>query len=225
MKPKLFLIILLINACAVIKAQDLLPCESFCVTNVIMDTDTSLKVTVFMKGAGLFIDYPCVHTITDTNGDTIATGVVDYYGQLGETFQGYTLKTKLTSLPANFKGTMHFSYYYMPDDNSLLKKRCPLPYPCLSTKVENTIFSNEIKIYPVPLNAASSLHIDGNIPTNAYFRVFDLTGREVEQKPIANSTLQLDKNNLPEGMYMYVIDDNKTIFKTGKLVVSYQMEQ
>lgn len=217
---------MLIVAASVKMIAQPITCDFFCATNMNMDTDTSLKVSIFMKGEPpYFIHYPHVSAITNTNGDTLAMNNMEFFGHIGGTSQDYTAYTKGTSLPSNFKGMVYLKYYYYLWDSIFVVQTCPLVYPCLSTGTESDFSSTEIRVYPVPLNPASPLRIDGIIPPNAYFRVFDLTGREVEQKPIVSSSLQLDKGNLPEGMYMYVIGDNKTIFKTGKLVVSYQMEQ
>lgn len=207
------------------KAQPI-TCDFFCATDITMLTDTSMQIDIFMKGTPqMHIHMPYVAVVTDINGDTVAGSDLGFFGHTGGQTYPYTVKTTWTNIPANFKGTVYLSYYYLLNDSTFAGEVCPLPYPCISTDIYNNFSLNEIHVYPVPLNPSSPLHIDGNVPSTAYFKVVDLTGREVQQQPIVSSTLQLDENKLANGIYLYVIGDGNQILKTGKLVVNYQIKQ
>lgn len=102
------------------------PCASFCVTDIALDsTGTYLEIPIFFdEDPSAFINYPYVTAVTDANGDTIATGNMNFFGQFGGTIQTYNASTALDSLPANFVATVYFRY-----DTSV----CALSYPCPHT--------------------------------------------------------------------------------------------
>ncbi|MFN5372508.1 MAG: carboxypeptidase-like regulatory domain-containing protein, partial [Bacteroidia bacterium] len=64
-----------------------------------------------------------VTAITSLAGDTLATGSMNYFGQIGGTQQLYSVySVNGNALPNNFNGYVHFTY-----DN----QTCVLPYPCI----------------------------------------------------------------------------------------------
>ena len=44
-----------------------------------------------------FIDYPFISVVTDCNGDTIATGNMNFFGQTGQTVQSYPVTGNITN--------------------------------------------------------------------------------------------------------------------------------
>jgi len=118
------------------------PCDSFCVTNIQLDTtNNSLDITIFLEGdSNRFINYPYVTAVTDSSGDTLATGFMNFYGQFGGTSQTYGTNTTLNSLPASVTATIHFHY----DNNSV----CALPYPCPDTCSFTPTVSGDVMLCP-----------------------------------------------------------------------------
>jgi hypothetical protein len=103
-------------------------CASFCAAEILPgpDSATAMLVNLFFNGVNTdFINYPYVTAITSITGDTLATGSMNYFGQIGGTQQLYPVySVDGNALPNNFNGYVHFTY-----DN----QTCVLPYPCVPT--------------------------------------------------------------------------------------------
>ncbi len=136
MKTKKYLQLLLaliVAASFACKAQSI-SCNSFCVTDIQMDSNTlhTMNVTVFNGGS--FVSYPHVSVIANNSGDTIATGMFSgSFGQSGNTSETYSVSTNLDSMPANFACTVYFNYNF---DAGV----CALSYPCIPTSIRDHYF-------------------------------------------------------------------------------------
>jgi len=101
-------------------------CTAFCAAEILPgpDSATAMLVNLFFNGVNTdFINYPYVTAITSITGDTLATGSMNYFGQIGGTQQLYQVySVDGNALPNNFNGYVHFTY-----DN----QTCVLPYPCV----------------------------------------------------------------------------------------------
>ncbi len=90
------------------------------------------------------------------------------------------------------------------------------------TITTTSIFSNNnylsnIKIYPNPAN--TDIIIESEIPTSAYFELYNLSGIKVlQQKIIANRQI-INLSACPKGMYIYKILNNSNQSEYGKLTI------
>jgi type IX secretion system substrate protein len=74
-------------------------------------------------------------------------------------------------------------------------------------------------LYPNPNNG--SMTLDYNLKNDAVMEITDITGNLVATYvlPATETTMQVQNNNLQNGMYMYRIISNNAIIKQGKIVV------
>jgi len=67
-------------------------CDWFTVTGLAPDTlnvNSTLINIQMVGGFSDFINYPVISSVTDYTGDTVATGGLWFFGQMGGTTQGY----------------------------------------------------------------------------------------------------------------------------------------
>jgi hypothetical protein len=197
------LILAILSVMAYINCNALITCNSFCVTNIRMDTTTThiMDVTIFMSGTSNdFINYPYVSVITDSIGDTIATGVMNFFGQFGNTSQTYQVNTSWSSIPSNFHCTVYFKHDSVT---------CTLLYPCSTSGIKEEYSSNKINIYPNPNNGNFILFYSGNQTSSAQSGLYELEimdelGRTVYTQTFINpNQTKINISQLSNGVHFY----------------------
>lgn len=93
----------------------------------------------------------------------------------------------------------------------------------LFTDVTNPLSNSEVLIYPNPTIGEFGIHLKNyeTISNTAWtFTLYDVTGRNMlEIKDIQSSSIQVDKPQLPSGVYFFRLSAEHVIFKTGKIVM------
>ncbi len=222
MKTKhLFLLILIVAASINGKAQTI-SCNSFCVTHIQKDSiipgtfnTNSMGITIFITGgdSSAFISYPYISAITNNNGDTIATGSINSFGQFANTSQTYGVIANVDSIPAN--STVYFNY-----NNTV----CALSYPCIATGINEERFYKEATIYPNPLGISQDLFINvSEAMESCNLQIINTAGQIVLQKKLnnvaADSKITITDINLPQDIY-YLILEAKENRSLQKLIIA-----
>ncbi len=88
-----------------VSAQSL-NCNEFLITGV-TSVNGIIYVDVAYNGS-TFINYPYVALITDLSGDTLSTGVMNFFGQNAGTTQTYETNTVASTVPSFLDGTIVF---------------------------------------------------------------------------------------------------------------------
>lgn len=174
-----------------LKAQTI-NCNSFCVTNIYNDS-VQTQVSVEMLDSG-FVNYPYIAAILDQNGDTLSSGTMFYFGQIGETIQDYPTSLSSTDW-TNFTGTIVFVY-----DNDT----CSLQYPCNQVNIpenENTTFN----VFPNPATDLIQIK-NSHFPVNISF--FSMFGQVVKHLVIASENQPISIIELPAGTYFIILDNS-----------------
>lgn len=191
-------------------------CSDFCATDIQIASSGFMNVSMFMYSTDtVFVSYPYISAITDTNGDTVAIGALSFYGQFGNTTQIHQLSTSLTSIPANFTGTLHFHY------NS---QNCMLSYPCTPLSIkEEDIFVEKIHVYPNPIDLSGSLYIAASESLkNSNIQVVNSMGQIILNQKLDKADdhfiINLSDHNFVPGIY-YLISDTARSKNTAKFIV------
>jgi len=187
-------------------------CDRFCVQNIYLDTIPGyLRLTIFFAGDNNdFINYPHVSLVTDLNGDTLGTGTLDFFGQIGNTSQDYTVTTDLDSLPDDLAAIVTFHY-----DTST----CTLYYPCIADAVKNVSPSKNIKLIPNPMTDEAVVQMDSDL-SGTNIQLFNATGQCVRNEGEINGTaLTIHREGLAPGMYLIVFQNKNKIY-TEKLIIA-----
>jgi len=91
--------------------------------------------------------------------------------------------------------------------------------PILEVEEQTALSTPQVRIVPNPLKNQAQIIINGmSSSDNATFTMFNLVGKEVYRAKVQSTTTTLDRNNLPSGLYIFMLNGNGYTVK-GKLVI------
>jgi len=76
----------------------------------------------------------------------------------------------------------------------------------------------QLKAYPNPFFETTKIEITGHPFNRATLYLFDTMGKQVRAESFAGNTLQLDRNDLPEGIYFYTLEADGQRLASGKII-------
>jgi hypothetical protein len=90
---------------------------------------------------------------------------------------------------------------------------------CHITNIETKLnSSSDVVIYPNPFNNFITIDIKDASKNNFYeVKIFNNIGQEIVVTNIIQKSQTIDTQNLPSGIYFYVISNSKKIIKSGKI--------
>jgi hypothetical protein len=181
-----------------LKAQSSIPCTSFCVTEVTLDSiNNQWNVNLDFEGTTSdFINYPYVSLMINASGDTVAIGQMEYFGQIGGTAQVYHPSAISNDFTA---GQIFFVY----DQDT-----CVLNFPCASAGVAYHQNSLASVVY-----ASEGWLWQSNEPI-AGIELYNAQGALIGSW---KNTSYVSYSNLPSGSYFYVSTCGEKK-QTGKLI-------
>ncbi|MCP4442991.1 MAG: T9SS type A sorting domain-containing protein [Aureispira sp.] len=78
----------------------------------------------------------------------------------------------------------------------------------------------EVKVYPNPFTAQATLEVEGGDYQSLELTIYDITGRDVLQYvSTGNQKIQIQRNNLPQGVYIYRLKGDSALINTGKIII------
>lgn len=211
MKTKFITLFLVIAPCFnFMKAQEI-TCSDFCVESIGLDTNNTypFSVTLFFNGTNSdFINYPYFSVVTNLFGDTIANGTMDFFGQIGNTSQTYSLMSNLASLPENFECSLTFNY----DDTVA----CLLNFPCPISSLDDQLNKDvKLQVYPNPSNEIIYLKTSENFHYIREVELSDAMGKRIDITKIVTSldSVSIDVSKLPKGVYFLDLKNGQKLIK------------
>ena len=91
--------------------------------------------------------------------------------------------------------------------------------PMLDVNEQPIASALQVRIVPNPLQNQAQVIIDGlKISEDLQFVLYNLVGREVYRMKVTGNISVLESNNLPAGLYLYMLT-GKEIMTKGKLVI------
>jgi hypothetical protein len=80
--------------------------------------------------------------------------------------------------------------------------------------------NNAVSIYPNPFNNGLNIEISAEVKiSNAFIKIVDVTGKEINRIFINNSITNINEGALMAGLYFYSIYNNGAKIAGGKLIV------
>ena len=181
-----------------------IPCSNFAITGSYPDTlnPNDYQITInFNAGQNDFVDYPHVSAVLDCNGDTVATGGLIYFGQLGQTTQDYPV-TVIDTTTWCEPLTAIFIYGSGPLSQV---DTCLLPFQLASItdllEVQNTM------IYPNPTAERISVTVSNEL-LGSIFQIVNHVGQVMIEGKVNSNNEKIDVNSLSTGFYSLRISGN-----------------
>ena len=149
-------------------------CSVFEIYSVVPDTSNSISYQIaihYSADSQQIISYPHVSAVLDCHGDTVATGSLFYFGQLGATTQDYPVMLTGNGSMTCFPLTSIFIY----GNDTGGTDTCYLSFGAVGVQ-DFKHRNDEYLVYPNP--TSHTLHI-ANLTELVDFRVLDLSGKTV----------------------------------------------
>lgn len=173
-------------------------CDSLSIQGIEADTTNSNNSIVQIEMAGTasdFINYPYIAAIWDCNGDTVATGGLFYFGQLGQTVQGYPV----TSLPSDVCYPLSIQFVYGYGEIFPSNDTCLFSYGDETLDAsEQTLF--DWTLFPNPADNEIRFSSNQTLVGEAY-SIYDITGNSVQSGLIQSIHPTIRVDELAVGMY------------------------
>lgn len=181
-------------------------CSNFSITKVNKSASDPNKYLINLQYNGTnadFISYPHFPALFGSNGDTIATAQLEFYGQFGGTTQEYTILSAVNLTETPFKAT----FVYTTNGN----KTCTLSSPLTDIPAPD----ESILVSSKP--STEQIHI--NLNKQAIGSNFILTnhlGQVVLSGKINSTNTTIDLANLSKGVYFLSVGENRKTIKVVK---------
>lgn len=155
------------------------------------------------------IGYPYIETVLDCNGDTVASGGLFWFGQIGQTTQDYpiTLSGSLNCTP------LTFIFHYLDAVGNPVY--CPLVFGTTGLQ-GNAEGDGQIVTFPNPSTGTVFIQSD-KVCAGAVYTVYDCSSRLISRGTLDRLSTGIDFNHLPSGVYIMHIDADKR--ETVRLVI------
>jgi hypothetical protein len=174
-------------------------CELFTVTGMESDTLNPANTLINIEMAGDPFDqinYPLVTAVTDCNGDTIATGELVFFGQLGQTTLGYPVS--IIGSDVCYPLSVHF--FYGTDDVFPQGETCILNLDDSNLSLEEKSRS-QLSAYPNPTSSEIRISATSEIKNEMYF-MYNSVGHLLSKGYLASNDWIINMVDFPKGMYM-----------------------
>ncbi len=90
----------------------------------------------------------------------------------------------------------------------------------LNTNSISTIrYNTKVNVFPNPATTTINFQITNGVVGNYQLKIYDLMGKEVRNYEITKTLTEISRENLPNGIYIYSLTDNKQFVSRGKLVL------
>lgn len=164
----------------------------------------------FSAPSTMHVNYPYVSAVLDCNGDTVATGGMSFFAQIGQTTNDYmvTLSGSLACEPL----TIVFVY----STDSFDVDTCLLSFGTTAGLFNASETTDAFSLFPNPIKSQVTIQTGiSNLGAN-YF-VYDHTGKLMLTGRIDSENTPVDMSNLSRGIYLFRVgSDLKQTFKAVK---------
>ncbi|MCP4440535.1 MAG: T9SS type A sorting domain-containing protein, partial [Aureispira sp.] len=75
-----------------------------------------------------------------------------------------------------------------------------------------------VKVYPNPFQEQTTIEVEGGGYQGIELKVYDIMGRMVLQTNTTENKIQLQRGNLPQGVYVYRLEGDGELINTGKII-------
>jgi hypothetical protein len=180
-------------------------CSQFCITDIgySIAFPEGLVVTLYFSSSdsNAFINYPYIAAVFDENGDTLATGTLNFFGQIANTSQNYPITSVVDSFPVHFTGSALFYYDTLS---------CLLSFPCTTSAFDLQFQDKQsaLHVYPNPVHGSLTIET-GSYVHDGEIELYNTIGQPVHSVGgLFGSTHAMSLPDVAPGMYYVILKES-----------------
>ena len=178
---------------------DPLTCSDFSVTGIESDQSNTLVNITIQGTENSYITNPGISFVKDCNGDTLATGFINYTGQIGLSEQGYPI-TPLSD-PICYPLTIEFSY----SNTNGIKESCSFLLDTTTGLRESYFKNTNSAVFPNPFSKTLTIEpCFGSVGKK--FIIYSIEGKILYRGSLLSEKTSIDTINFSKGLYFFQID-------------------
>lgn len=179
-----------------------------CVDSVWIDSSGYVHVSIF-NGNFVHMNYPGV-TIVSANNDTVSLANINFFAQLGNSYQEYINTITDTTIS-------DFSTYTFFMDNAFNPDTIAQISFCTPTGIIQRENDIQVSLYPIPAHDQFYIRIHDNSSINE-LKISDLTGKTVLTRinPINGESIAC--SDLANGLYLVTLNTSEQILQVKILI-------
>jgi hypothetical protein len=205
MKKQLFILCSLYLVLADQLLAQTFDCSSLSITNVYADANdpNTYWISVLFDGTNSgFINYPYPSFVTAANGDTLATGTMFYFGQIGGTTQDYPV----TVQPGASLDAFTAQFVFSDGDFVSANDTCYLTFPSINQVVAPCEAAALWSCWPNPVKDIVHLQAHPKL-WGTSFEIHSAMGQLVRSGSLHPHTMDIAVEALPAGVYLLTARD------------------
>lgn len=208
MKSVLFTVFTLLGFTCTVMAQSI-SCSDFSILGISPNPfdSTIHNVSIqFSAPSTSFINYPHVSAVLDCNGDTVATGGMSFFGQMGQTTNDY---------PVIVSGSLAcepLTVVFVYGANSFGSDTCSVNVGATAGLSKTAESADAFSLFPNPIKSHVTIQSDQS-QLGANYWVYDQTGKLVLTGKIESENTHVDMRKVSRGIYLFRVGlDTKQTF-------------
>jgi hypothetical protein len=139
--------------------------------------------------------------VLDCNGDSVATGDIFIFGQVGQTTVAY---------PVTISGSLEcepLTVVFVYGDENLNNDTCLLTFGATSLVTKAPLLADKFSIFPNPSNNHVNIQSTVSQIGTSYF-IYDFTGKLMLTGKLISESTRIDMNRFSSGIYFIKMGDN-----------------
>jgi hypothetical protein len=190
-------------------SQNEIDFSQVCVDSVWIDSTGNVHITVF-NGNFSHLNYPAV-SILSSAGDTVSLGTVNFFAQLGNSYQEYVNTISDTTISDFSNYSFYMNNTFNPDTSAQIEF-------CIPTYVsENS--EQTLLLFPNPVS--TNLNIQSSNKSGlSTISITDIFGKEVFISATENGNLNINCENYSNGIYIVKVGNEISTSK-AKLIIAH----
>ncbi|HWY10138.1 MAG TPA: T9SS type A sorting domain-containing protein, partial [Bacteroidia bacterium] len=174
------------------------------ITTTVVPSNTNIPIISVTGNTAICVGQTA--TITASAG----TGPYTYSWSTGSNIPSITVSPTITT---NYTVTVIDTTSYCGSQNVVTVSYC--------TGIQTLLNNKDLKIYPNPSNGSFKFFVDREI-SHSELILYNSRGQKIHEQKIISGENNIITVGLPDGLYYYVLLENKLQLGNGKLVIEQQ---
>jgi len=178
-------------------------CSDFSIVSTQQNTQNPNEVLLdiqFSAPSNTFVNYPYVAAVLNCNGDTVATGALNFFGQFGQSTQTYSV-----TLTGDFSCSPLTAVVAYMNSNNGEQDTCFIAFESTLNLTRKEQSQTKVNVFPNPVNDFVFIEMEGLIKDLKYV-IASINGSIVLHGEMNAIKQKMDLSSLENGIYFFRLE-------------------